>query len=81
MQAIQTKYLGPTNFKGSRVKASAQSGSIILSWDDALNADENHHVAALALMRKLDWVDFSILGGQLPDQTYAWVLKRTLKNH
>lgn len=27
MQAIETKYLGPTNTRGSRIKASAQAGS------------------------------------------------------
>ena len=54
-QAIETKYIGPTNLRGSRVKATAQAGSIIMHWDDALGVDENHTKAALALCAKYDW--------------------------
>jgi hypothetical protein len=61
LQAIQTKYMGPTNFRGSRVKAECRAGSITLSWDDALNSDENHIKAAKALIKKLGW-GFKILG-------------------
>ena len=55
MQAIVTKYLGPTNFRGSRVKATCAAGSLTLSWDDALDVDGNHDAAALALATKLGW--------------------------
>lgn len=54
-QAILTKHIGPTNTKGSRVKASADAGSITASWDYALNIRENHQNAALALAKKLGW--------------------------
>lgn len=41
MQAITTKYLPPTDFKGTRIKAKTASGlSVTLSWDyehDELN--------------------------------------------
>ena len=37
MQAIVTKYHGATNFKGSRISATAEAGRIYLSWDDSLN--------------------------------------------
>lgn len=36
MQAIRTKYYGPTNFRGSRIKAEAQAGSRWMEWDHAL---------------------------------------------
>ena len=52
-QAIVTKYLGPTNTRGSRVKATAYGGSITVSWDHAMNARENHQAACEALARKL----------------------------
>lgn len=55
MQAIETKYLGPTNFRGARIKASAEVGSITISWDHALNVEENHDVAARALITKWGW--------------------------
>lgn len=54
-QAITTKYLSPTNVKGSRIKASCQAGSITLHWDDRLNSTENHRYAAIALASKLEW--------------------------
>ena len=55
-QTISTKYIGPTDFRGSRVKARSSSGlSVTLSWDDALNVDANHRAAALALATKLKW--------------------------
>lgn len=41
-QAITTRFLGPTNFRGSRVKATADAGSVTLSWDYALGIDQNH---------------------------------------
>lgn len=72
MQAITTKYLGPTNFRGSRVKAMCQAGSLILNWDDALDTNPNHDRAAIALRNKLGW-DKDCYGrlyrGVLPDGT------------
>lgn len=56
MQAIETKYHGPGNVKGSRVKATSASGATItLYWDHALNADENHMAAANAPKNKMGW--------------------------
>lgn len=55
-QAIETRYLGPTNHRSSRIVARSASGHrIICSWDDALGVDENHHAAAQALADKLGW--------------------------
>jgi hypothetical protein len=69
MQAIVTRYLGPTNFKGSRVKATAQAGSVTVGYDDALNSEDNHRRAAGKLMAKYGWSEHSeIVGsGELPD--------------
>jgi hypothetical protein len=73
MQAIQTKYLGPTNCKGGRVKAICQAKSRIYSWDHALNADENHKQAAQSLAKELGWDYGTWHGGQLPDASSVWV--------
>lgn len=54
-QAITTKYLGPTDRRGSRVKASCLAGHLTLEWDDRFNSDQNHAMAAMALAKKLDW--------------------------
>jgi hypothetical protein len=56
MQAIKTHYLPCTNSHGSRVKATAEAGSITVDWDHSLNIEENHIAAAEALRVKLDWV-------------------------
>lgn len=55
LQAIETRYLGPTNVRGSRVKATAAAGSLTTDWDDALNSEQNHLRAALMLSSKFDW--------------------------
>jgi hypothetical protein len=76
-QAIVTKYIGPTNFRGSRVKATCQAGSLTIPWDDALNADGNHRAACNALRMKLNWTErgpHKLVGGALPDgKSYAFV--------
>jgi hypothetical protein len=52
MQAIKTTYHGPTNFKGGRIKAQCERGSIFISYPDELNT-ENAHIAAVdALIAK-----------------------------
>ncbi len=52
---IVTKYLGPTNHRGTRVKASCKRDSDtnwteIVSWDYQLDAPENHFKVAQALV-------------------------------
>lgn len=54
MQAIQTKFLGPTNTRGSRIKATCWLTSIIIAWDHSLNVEENHHAAIEALICKIN---------------------------
>lgn len=77
-QAIITRYLGPSNTKPSRVKATAKSGSIVISWDHEHDVKQNHHAAAVALMKKVGWNHMKIIGGGgTPDEDgYAWVLAR-----
>lgn len=62
-QAIETRYLGPTNYRGSRVKATAAAGSVTLSWNDAFSSDENHAAAARALADKYGWGGNWVGGG------------------
>ena len=66
MQSIVTKFIGPTNTRGSRVKALADAGSLTTSWDYSLNTDENHRAAAMALVDKLDWHYADYIEGSLP---------------
>ena len=55
--AIHTKYIGPTNTKGSRIKASLRRDNKTLwtasvPFDHALNCEERHALAARALLQK-----------------------------
>jgi hypothetical protein len=61
-QAIHTKYLGPTNHRGARVKATAQAGSVTVAWDYALSADKNHAEAARVLTEKWGWLGVWVMG-------------------
>lgn len=67
-QAIITKFLGPTNSRGSRVKAKCYAGSITISWDDAKDVDDNHLAAAEALCKKFGW-EWKLVAGGLPDNS------------
>lgn len=72
MQAIITKYLGPTNSRGSRVKAFCQAGQVTIPWDDALDVNQNHDKAATVLAYKLGWNEGlygKLVGGALPNDT------------
>jgi len=71
MQAIRTKYIGPGNVRGSRVKATAQAGSLTVGWDSRLNSEANHKAAAQELALRLDWPGHWV-GGGLPDGSTAW---------
>ena len=72
-QAIETRYLGPTNTKGGRIKATAWAGSITVPYDHALNTDENHCAAQLALRGKLGWQGKYAQGGNAKGNGYVFV--------
>jgi len=71
LQAITTKYFGPTNTRGGRVRAFASAGSIVVNWDHALNDPQNHCAAARALAKRLEW-DGRYVGGAT-DTGYVFV--------
>jgi hypothetical protein len=70
-QAIVTKFHGPTNHRGARVKATADAGSVTVSWDYALGIAENHLAAAVALANKHGWPT-NLVGGSLPGSGYVF---------
>jgi hypothetical protein len=76
-QAIKTKFFGPTNYRGARVKAYWEGGSITREWDYSLGVEGNHTAAAQALIEKLGWVGEGYgdwIGGSLPNSSaYAFV--------
>lgn len=75
-QAIQTKYIAPTNTRGARVKAWCQAKSIYVSWDDRFDVDENHYAAASQLREIMRWPTHEGFGA-LPGGGYAMTLPVT----
>jgi hypothetical protein len=63
MQAIQTYFVSPTNFRGSRIVAKAAAGKVTLQWDHAMNPEGNHRAAAKALADKFGWSGDWVCGG------------------
>ena len=78
MQAIKTKYLPATNYRGSRVKATCEKGTLTLPYRYDCDQFECHRETARQLFEKLFSKDFStpmvFATGCLPDGTYAHVL-------
>jgi hypothetical protein len=62
-QAIETRYLGATNTKGGRIKATAWAGSITIGYNHALDTQDNHRAAANALIAKMGWNGTYAQGG------------------
>lgn len=75
-QAIETKFLGATNYRGSRIKAACEAGSITVNWDYELDVIDNHRRAAEMLREKLGWFGThygDLHMGALPGAGYAFV--------
>lgn len=79
MQAIITKYHGPSNVTGSRISAQAAAGKIFVSYDHALDLEGNHQAAARELVQKLGWTTDrgyteTLHTGCLPSGDYCHVM-------
>jgi hypothetical protein len=66
MQAITTKYLGPTDHNGARIVARCQARRKVAGF--SYGAHEPHDVAAAHLLHALGWGG-AWVGGGLPDGT------------
>lgn len=75
MQAVTTKYKGPTNTRGSRVIAFCAAGRVVIEWDDGLNSEQNHARAARALADKFDW-NGSLIGGTNAAGEMVWIFQK-----
>jgi len=72
---ICTKYIGPTNFRGSRIKAHCESGlSVTVPYDHSKSGQDVHFAAVVEFCRRhpgwgpaTAYVAGAIKGG------YAWV--------
>ncbi len=76
MQAIQTRYMPATNFRGSRIKASCARGSITVSYPHELSGDAVHVFAANQLVFKFIKEDAEKYGTN--QQTNPWSAHRSV---
>ena len=83
MKAIQTKYLGPTDTKGARIKAWADGwGSKTISYPYEYGTDRAHYVAAKALIDHAKakaekagygfYADYPTISGGLPNGDWCF---------
>jgi hypothetical protein len=69
-KAIFTKYLGPTDQRGARIKAYASDGkSVTIPFDHYGSC--SHRLAVIALCEKLGWDGEWIGGGGLNGNVYV----------
>lgn len=77
---IVTRYLGPTNHRGSRIKATHKRDSettwqTTVDWDHSISAEANHQAAAQLLLGK--WItsdDLVIVGRGHDHDAYYWLV-------
>lgn len=74
-QAIETKFMGPTNYRGERIMASCLAGNITVLWNYEKSIEENHTIAATKLIEKLKWDKFikKMSAGVLKNGNYVFV--------
>lgn len=75
MKAIETKYLGPTDFRGARIKADDGDGNTITipyPYEGAYG-DDKHRRAAVALCEKMQWTGADTLVGGATKRGYVFV--------
>jgi len=69
--SITTKYFGPTNHRGSRIKADAgMKRTCWFDYDNAMSSGGNHDAAAILLMDKFGWKGDLIKGHGETGSTY-----------
>lgn len=56
MKAIETKYLGPTDGRGARIKAwDSDNNQVTIPYPYELSGEDVHRKAAEALCAKMNW--------------------------
>jgi len=77
---ITTKYLGATNHRSSRIKATSGSGkTLFVAWDSELDSLDNHAAAATFLAVAALGIpadQLTLVGGSLPRSGYAFAVMR-----
>jgi len=69
--SIETTYYGPTNHRGSRIKACAGMGRKVWVSYYSDTDDNPHDRAALALMAKMEWTNDLMKGATETGHVYV----------
>lgn len=73
-RAIHTKYIGPSNTRGSRIKAFDEAGnSVTIGYDDDVKRDEPYAEACRKLCEKMGWTGRLVGGGTKGGYTFVFV--------
>lgn len=72
-QAIVTKFIGATSFRGVRIGARCGDGKLTIEYWNDVGVDENHWRAAEELRERLGWSG-ELKGGVMANGDYCWVL-------
>lgn len=78
MQAIRTKFIGPTNTRPARVKAECERGNLAVEWAQGLGVDSNHRRAAQMLLAKFAAEDAEKYGKTMGDHHWGEFVSGTL---
>ena len=73
MQAIEVKFLGPTNYRGARYNARAEAGTVTIEHDYSKSPEANAAEAARTLAEKLGWNYGPWHGGFTASGLYVFV--------
>jgi hypothetical protein len=75
MQAITTKYHGPTNTRGARISATSASGiRATIGYPHELDGEAVHRAAVVELCRRLDWHGELVPGETKTGYVYVWLV-------
>ena len=72
-QAIIVKYIGPTNTRETRLRASYAGGSIIVDWNYDVSYERNYANAARVLAIRLKWCG-RYAHGTIPDGRHVFLM-------
>ena len=72
-QAIETKYFGPTDHRGARVRVKTQAFTRWVSWDHALDPQANHQIAANEAAASAGWPGPWVGGANSAGDGYVFV--------
>lgn len=69
VQAVVTRYLGPTNYRGARIKATASAGTVTIPYPYELDERQAHWAAASKLIDHYEWPQENWACGGMPDKS------------